>query len=312
MSASSDAAIPDTTTSIPAAVERRRMKAAAAWARMSRVLRMPLFAISLGIVLVWVIIIVFADQIAPYSATAQGATALMPPSAEHLFGTDELGRDVFSRVVHGARISLVFAIILVVGAMLIGTVVGLIAGFFGGWIDEALMRLVDLFFAFPVVILAMAVAAALGASVQNAVLAGIIVSWPMYARTVRGLVMGYRDAEFVISSRLAGMGSGRSIVVDLMPSIAGPTLVLATQDVGAAILLLASLSFLGVGAQPPMPEWGAMISAGVNHFNAWWIAVFPGLAIVTVALAFNLLGDGLRDAFDPKLKRSVQRKRRKK
>ena len=132
----------------------------------------------------------------------------------------------------------------------------------------------------------------------------------MYARTVRGLVVGYRDAEFVLSSRLAGMGSGRSIAVDLLPSIAGPTLVLATQDIGAAILLLASLSFLGVGAQPPMPEWGAMISAGVTHFSSWWIAVFPGLAIVTVALAFNLLGDGLRDVFDPKMKRSVQRRRK--
>ncbi|UOQ56856.1 ABC transporter permease [Leucobacter allii] len=300
---------PQTTTSIPAAVERRRMKAAASWGAVRRVLRMPLFAISLGIVALWLLVIVFADQIAPYSATAQGAPPLLAPSAEHLFGTDELGRDVFSRVIHGARVSLVFAVILVAGAMVIGTLVGVVSGFFGGWIDEALMRLVDLFFAFPVVILAMAVAAALGASVQNAVLAGIIVSWPIYARTVRGLVVGYRDAEFVISSRLAGMSSSRSIVVDLLPSISGPTLVLATQDVGTAILLLASLSFLGVGAQPPMPEWGAMISAGVTHFNAWWIAVFPGLAIVTVALAFNLLGDGLRDVFDPKMKRSVQRRK---
>lgn len=311
MSAQHDAVAPATTTSIPAAGDRRRMKAAASWGALSRVLRMPLFAISLGIVFVWILIIVFADQIAPFSATAQGAQPLLPPGGAHLFGTDELGRDVFSRVVFGARISLVFAVILVLGAMVIGSVVGVVAGFFGGWIDEALMRLVDLFFAFPVVILAMAVAAALGASVQNAVIAGIIVSWPMYARTVRGLVVGYRDAEFVLSSRLAGMGSARSIMVDLLPSIAGPTLVLATQDIGAAILLLASLSFLGVGAQPPMPEWGAMISAGVTHFNAWWIAVFPGLAIVTVALAFNLLGDGLRDVFDPKMKRSVQRQRRK-
>lgn len=312
MSAENGASAPATTTSIPAATDRRRMKAAATWGAVSRVLRMPLFAVSLGIVLVWVIIIIFGDQIAPFSATAQGAQPLLPPGGPHLFGTDELGRDVFSRVIHGARISLVFAVILVVGAMLIGSLVGVIAGFFGGWIDEALMRLVDLFFAFPVIILAMAVAAALGASVQNAVIAGIIVSWPMYARTVRGLVVGYRDAEFVLSSRLAGMGSGRSIMVDLLPSIAGPTLVLATQDIGTAILLLASLSFLGVGAQPPMPEWGAMISAGVTHFNSWWIAVFPGLAIVTVALAFNLLGDGLRDVFDPKMKRSVQRQRRKK
>lgn len=308
MSAGPGAAAPDTTTSIPRLAERRRMKLLAVWGVVARILKMPLFATSLAIVLIWVIVIVFADQIAPFSPTAQLGTPLTPPSAEHLFGTDELGRDVFSRIVHGARISLVFAVVLVTGAMLIGTLIGTVSGFFGGRLDEVLMRLVDLFFAFPVIILAMAVAAALGASVQNAVLAGIIVSWPMYARMSRGLVVGYRDAEFVLSSRLAGMSSGRSIMVDLLPSIAGPTIVLATQDVGAAILLLASLSFLGVGAQPPMPEWGAMISAGVSHFNAWWIAVFPGLAIVTVALAFNLLGDGLRDMFDPKMKRSVQRR----
>lgn len=299
---------PQTTTSIPVARERRRMKLAATLGPVRRILKMPLFAASLAIVGAWVIVIIFADQLAPFSPTQQLGVALSPPSWEHFFGTDELGRDVFSRVLHGARISLVFSVILVTAAILIGTAIGMISGFFGGKIDEFLMRVVDLFFAFPVIILAMVVAAALGASVQNAVLAGVIVSWPVYARTVRGLVVSYRDAEFVISSRLAGMGSGRSIMVDLVPSVAGPTLVLATQEIGSAILLLASLSFLGVGAQPPMPEWGAMIAAGVNQFNSWWIAVFPGLAIVSVALAFNLLGDGLRDMFDPKMKRSVQRK----
>lgn len=299
---------PSTTTSIPGPPERRRMKLLTLWGSVSRILRMPLFAISLGIVFIWLIVIIFADQIAPFSPTAQLGSPLLPPSTEHFFGTDELGRDVFSRVIHGARISLVFAVVLVTAATLIGTLIGVVSGFFGGRIDEFLMRLVDLFFAFPVIILALAVAAALGANVQNAVLAGVIVSWPIYARMSRGLVVGYRDAEFILSSRLAGMSSSRSIAVDLLPSIAGPTVVLATQDVGTAILLLASLSFLGVGAQPPMPEWGAMISAGMNNFNAWWIAVFPGLAIVTVALAFNLLGDGLRDMLDPKMKRSVQRR----
>lgn len=308
MSAKDGVRIPTTTVSIPVAAQRRRMKAAATWNRVKKVARMPLFATSLVIILIWTIVILFADQIAPYAASAQVAVPLMPPSPEHWFGTDELGRDVFSRVVHGSRISLVLSLVLVAGALVIGSLIGVIAGFFGGWIDEALMRIVDLFFAFPVIILAMAVAAALGANIRNAVLAGIIVSWPIYARTVRGLVVGLRDSEFVVAGRLSGMSSGRSIFVDLLPSVAGPTLVLATQDVGSAILLLASLSFLGVGAQPPMPEWGSMIAAGVTHMNAWWIAVFPGLAIVTVALAFNLLGDGFRDMFDPKMKRSVQRK----
>jgi peptide/nickel transport system permease protein len=296
-------------TPIPGADERRRMKLTATWGAVKRVLRMPMFAISLAIVAGWLVVIVFADIIAPFDPLAQIAQPLLPPGPANWFGTDELGRDVFSRVIHGARISLVMALLLVSCAALTGSAVGLISGFFGGWVDEAAMRIVDLFFAFPVIILAMAVAASLGANVQNAVLAGIVVSWPLYARTVRGLVVGLRDSEFVISSRLAGMGSGRSMAVDLLPSIIGPTIVLATQEVGSAILLLASLSFLGVGAQPPMPEWGAMISAGITHMNAWWIAAFPGMAIMTVALAFNLIGDGVRDIFDPRMKRSVQKGR---
>jgi peptide/nickel transport system permease protein len=296
-------------TPIPGADERRRMKLTATWGAVKRVLRMPMFAISLAIAAGWLVVIVFADVIAPFDPLAQIAQPLLPPGPANWFGTDELGRDVFSRVIHGARISLVMALLLVSCAALTGSAVGLISGFFGGWVDEAAMRIVDLFFAFPVIILAMAVAASLGANVQNAVLAGIVVSWPLYARTVRGLVVGLRDSEFVISSRLAGMGSGRSMAVDLLPSIIGPTIVLATQEVGSAILLLASLSFLGVGAQPPMPEWGAMISAGITHMNAWWIAAFPGMAIMTVALAFNLIGDGVRDIFDPRMKRSVQKGR---
>jgi peptide/nickel transport system permease protein len=284
-------------TPIPGADERRRMKLTATWGAVKRVLRMPMFAISLAIVAGWLVVIVFADIIAPFDPLAQIAQPLLPPGP------------ATSRVIHGARISLVMALLLVSCAALTGSAVGLISGFFGGWVDEAAMRIVDLFFAFPVIILAMAVAASLGANVQNAVLAGIVVSWPLYARTVRGLVVGLRDSEFVISSRLAGMGSGRSMAVDLLPSIIGPTIVLATQEVGSAILLLASLSFLGVGAQPPMPEWGAMISAGITHMNAWWIAAFPGMAIMTVALAFNLIGDGVRDIFDPRMKRSVQKGR---
>lgn len=310
MTTSLHAAQGPTTTAIPASKERRRIRRQATFGAIRRVLRTPMFAISLGIIVGWLIVMLFGDLIAPYGANAQTAAQLLPPSGEHLFGTDELGRDVFSRVIHGARISLILSLVLVTCAMLIGAIIGIVAGFFGGWVDEVAMRLVDLFFAFPVIILAMAVAASLGANVQNAVLAGIIVSWPLYARTVRGLVVGLRDSEFVVSSRLAGMSSGRSMTVDLLPSISGPTIVLATQEVGSAILLLASLSFLGVGAQPPQPEWGAMISAGMTHMGAWWISLFPGLAIVSVALAFNLIGDGVRDMFDPRMKRSSVRRSR--
>jgi peptide/nickel transport system permease protein len=307
MSAPVDHAAPPRAASLPPSRERRRLRRQATMRTVAHVVRMPMFAVSLLIIVGWLVVIVFAPLIAPAGPTAQAAQPLLPPSSTHFFGTDELGRDVFSRVVYGSRVSLVLALVLVVCATVIGSVVGVVSGFFGGWVDEVSMRLVDLFFAFPVIILAMAVAASLGANVRNAVLAGIAVSWPLYARTVRGLVVSLRDSEFVLSSRLAGMGSGRSMVVDLLPSIMGSTIVLATQEVGSAILLLASLSFLGVGAQPPMPEWGAMISAGMTHMNAWWIALFPGLAIISVALAFNLIGDGVRDLFDPRMKRSVQR-----
>lgn len=254
----------------------------------------------------WALVLLFAPHIAPYDPLAQAFPPLSGPSAQHWFGTDELGRDVLSRVLYGSRISVVFGLVLVVCAAVIGGVVGLVAGFFGGWVDEALMRLVDLVFAFPVIILAMAIAASLGANLHNSVLAGVIVSWPIYARTVRGLVVSLRESDFVLASRLAGTSSLRSIRMDVIPSVAGPVLVLATQEVGGAILLLAGLSFLGLGAQPPTPEWGSMIAAGANQFSSWWIAVFPGLAILTVALAFNLIGDSLRDILDPRTKRLAE------
>ncbi|HWM33918.1 MAG TPA: ABC transporter permease [Pseudolysinimonas sp.] len=266
--------------------------------------RRPLLITGLVIVLAWIAVAALADLIAPYDPLSQAFVPLTPPSPEHLFGTDNLGRDTLSRVIHGSRISVTLSFALVGASMLIGGTIGLISGFFGGWVDELLMRIVDLFFAFPVIILAMAVAASLGANLQNSVLAGVVVSWPMYARTVRGLVVGLRESEFVQASRLAGVSSPRSIAVDIIPSIAGPTFVLATQELGSAILLLSGLSFLGLGAQPPLPEWGATIAAGTTYFAAWWIAVFPGLAIMSLAFAANLLGDGLRDAFDPRSGRS--------
>jgi peptide/nickel transport system permease protein len=265
--------------------------------------------IGVGALAVWAVAILLAPYIAPFDPLAQTFDPLTGPSAQNWFGTDELGRDVFSRVLYGSRISVVYGIILVACSAAIGTVVGLAAGFFGGWVDEVLMRLVDLVFAFPVIILAMAIAASLGANLRNSVIAGVIVSWPIYARTVRGLVVGLRESDFVLASRLSGTSSLRSIRIDVMPSVAGPVLVLATQEVGGAILLLAGLSFLGLGAQPPLAEWGSMIAAGANHLSSWWIAVFPGLAILTVALAFNLIGDSLRDILDPRTKRLAEARR---
>jgi peptide/nickel transport system permease protein len=183
--------------------------------------------------------------------------------------------------------------------MVIGTVVGAIAGYFGRWVDETLMRITDLVMAFPTVILAMVIAASLGPSLFNAVIAAIVVSWPQYARVTRSLVLGLRGQNYVIAGRLLGRSPLKSLTVDILPNIIGPMLVLATLDTGAAILLLSGLSFLGLGAQPPTAEWGSMISSAIQNFDAWWLGVFPGLAILTVVAAFNFLGDALRDILDP-------------
>ena len=278
---------------------------ARALARLPRVWRGPLAVTGAALVLFWLVIVLAAPLIAPHDSLAQNLPRLAPPGAGHWFGTDELGRDVFSRVLYGARVSIPLALLLVAMSLLVGGVLGACAGFFGRWVDETVMRLADLVFAFPTVILAMVVAAALGASLQNAVLAVLVVAWPSYARVTRGLVLGLRNREFVLSGRLLGFSAWRSLRVDVLPNVLGPILVLATLDIGTATLLLSGLSFLGLGAKPPTPEWGAMVAAGTQEFDKWWIGVFPGLAILTVVLAFNFLGDALRDALDPTTARSL-------
>jgi len=238
--------------------------------------------------------------IAPAGSLAQSFTPAQSPSLDHLFGTDELGRDVLSRVIYGSRVSLPIALLLVALAATIGSVVGAIAGYFRGILDGTLMRAVDLFFAFPPIILAMVVAAVLGRGLQNAALAIVVVAWPSYARVVRGLVLSVGDSEFVQSARLLGAPARRTLVRDILPNVVGPVLVLATLDLANAILLLSGLSFLGLGAQPPTAEWGSMVADGTQYFQWWWMGTFPGLAIFTVVLAFNFLGDSLRDVLDPR------------
>ncbi len=248
----------------------------------------------------WILIVIFVPLVSPYDPLAQTSQLLMPPSAAHIFGTDELGRDILSRVLWGSRLSIPLAAFLVVMAVAIGGSLGALAGYFGGWVDEVVMRATDLVFAFPTIILAMAVTAALGPSLRNAVLAVVIVFWPSYARVVRGLVMSLGQSDYVSATRLLGASSVRALIVDVLPNVAGPVLVLATLDLGNAVLLLAGLSFLGLGSQPPTPEWGSMVSTGTQYFESWWLGTFPGFAILSVVLAFNFLGDSLRDAIDPR------------
>ena len=261
--------------------------------------RQPLALIGAVIAVAWLIVAIFAPLIAPHDPLAQIYPASQSPSSAHLFGTDELGRDVLSRVIYGSRISVPIALLLVTLAALIGGVLGGLAGYFRGLVDGVSMRVVDLFFAFPPIILAMVVAAVLGRGLQNAALAIVVVAWPSYARVVRGLVLSVGDSEYVESARLLGSSARRTLFRDVAPNVAGPVLVLATLDLANAILLLSGLSFLGLGAQPPDAEWGSMVAEGAQYFQWWWIGTFPGLAIFTAVLAFNFLGDSLRDLFDP-------------
>lgn len=272
----------------------------------SRAARQPLVIVGAGIAIVWVVLAVFAPFIAPHDPLAQEFTRFQAPSGGHLFGTDELGRDVLSRVIFGARVSLPLAALLVVLSVIIGGTLGALAGYRGGAVDEVIMRVVDLVFAFPTVILAMAVAAALGSDLRNAVLAVLIVSWPAYARVVRGLVLSARSADYVLSSRLLGASSFTALRRDVLPNVLGPVAVLATLDVGNAILLLSGLSFLGLGAKPPTAEWGSMVATGAQNFDFWWVGTFPGLAILTAVMAFNFIGDALRDRLDPRTARRVE------
>lgn len=251
----------------------------------------------------WTVIAIAAPLIAPDDPLKQSGPYYAPPSSAHWFGTDQLGRDILSRIVYGSRLSLPLAVVIVAFALLIGGGLGLIAGYLGRWVDETLMRLTDLVFAFPPIILAMVVTAAFGPSARNAVIALVIVSWPTYARVVRSAVLTIRTSDFLQASRMLGVGPWQALRRDVIPNSIGPSVVLASLELGNAVLMLASLSFLGLGPRPPAPEWGAMIAAGSNNLTTWWVSIVPGIAILTVVLAFNLLGDAVRDWLDPRSRR---------
>ncbi|KGF68407.1 D-ala-D-ala transporter subunit [Hoeflea sp. BAL378] len=260
--------------------------------------------LGLGIVLALVLVAIFAGFIAPYDPLLGGdlrTERLLPPSWDHLMGTDDLARDIFSRVVHGSRVTLLVVGLVAIIATPVGLLVGTTAGYFGGWVDTVLMRVTDIFLAFPRLILALAFVAALGPGIENAIIAIAITSWPPYARLARAETLTIRNAEHIDAIRLQGASSGRIIWGHVVPLCLSSVIIRVTLDMAGIILTAAGLGFLGLGAQPPQPEWGAMIAAGRKFLiDYWWVATMPGLAIFIVSLGFNFLGDGLRDVLDPK------------
>ncbi|MEW6624786.1 MAG: nickel transporter permease [Bacillota bacterium] len=259
-------------------------------------------------ILLLIIIAIFAPYIVPYPSHATGVLnpqdKLLPPSTKYFFGTDELGRDIFSRVLYGTRISLQTALIAVGLALLIGIPLGAIAGATGGYVDEIIMRITDIFLSFPPLLLAIAIAAFLGPNLQNAMLAIAISWWPWYTRIVRGQAVSIRERQFVRAAKAIGTPHIRSIFQHILPNCIAPVIVQASMDLGGVILTAAALSFLGLGAQPPTPEWGLMVSTSRSYFlNAWWYSFFPGIAIFITVLVFNLIGDGLREVLDPKTRK---------
>lgn len=256
------------------------------------------------IVIVWVIVGLLATPLAPYEPLAQNVSnRLKAPSAQHLFGTDELGRDIFSRVVYGTRITIPAGLAVIIISTALGTFVGAVSGYLGGLWDELFMRLTELFMSFPTIILAMAITAALGPDIRNAILALVIVWWPSYARLVRSLVLEVKTKEYVEGARSAGANGVYILFRTVLPNCIAPSIVLATLDVGNAILTFAGLSFLGLGPDPASPEWGRMVSIGIDFFDQWWMWLYPGAAIASLVLAFNFIGDGLRDILDPRTRR---------
>jgi len=271
-----------------------------AWFRMRK---STVSIIGLGIVLFVILVAIFGPYIAPYpqdaGAVVRFQNAHFPPGRPHLFGTDEIGRDVLSRVIYGSRISLVLGCVVLTIAIGIGVPLGLIAGYWGGWVNALIMRITDIFLAVPPIVLALAISSALTPNLTNAMIAISLACWPWYTRLLQGEVLSVREEQFVEASRSLGASKTRIIFKDILPNVLSPLIVKATLDMGFMILLGAGLSFLGLGAQPPTPAWGTMIAEGRVYLpESWWIATFPGLAIFVTVLGFNLLGDGLRDVFD--------------
>ena len=263
-----------------------------------------LFTLGVIICLAWILAAIFAPVIAPYDPIAQDLTLrLQPPSAEHWFGTDTFGQDIFSRVIYGGRYSLLAGCLTVVIAGVIGTFYGAIAGYVGGRTDNIMMRISEMILSFPSLVLAMIINAVLGSNLFNTMFALVVVAWPTYARLMRSVVLSVKENEYVTASEALGASRLRILVKEIIPNSISSVLIMATTDIGNQILMFSTLSFLGLGSAPPTPEWGMMVSEGVDYFNKFWVAGFPGLAIFTMAVGANFIGDGLRDLLDPKLRK---------
>ena len=263
-----------------------------------------LFTAGVIICLFWIAAAILAPVIAHYDPILQDLTIrLQAPSAAHIFGTDNFGRDIFSRVIYGGRYSLLAGCLTVIIAGAVGTFYGAIAGYVGGQVDNVMMRFSEMILSFPSLILAMIINAVLGSNLFNTMFALVIVAWPTYARLMRSVVLSVKENEYVTASEALGASKLRILVKEVIPNSISSVLIMATTDLGNQILMFSTLSFLGLGSAPPTPEWGMMVSDGVDYFNKFWVAGFPGLAIFTMAIGANFIGDGMRDLLDPKLRK---------
>ena len=267
--------------------------------------RSPLTLLGFSLILALIFVAIFAPTIAPYDPIAMSlSNRLAPPSMSHLLGTDELGRDILSRIIYGTGVALKIMIIVLLIDLPLGLFLGIVAGYFGGWIDEITMRMADIFMAFPRLILAMAIGAALGPSLVNTMIAIAITMWPTYARLARGETLSIKERAFIEAEKALGTSKAKILFSSILPLCSSTTIVRATLDMGDVIRIAAGMSFLGLGAQPPIPEWGLMVSTGRSFLvTQWWVPTFPGFAILLAVLGFNLLGDGIRDITDPHLRR---------
>lgn len=269
------------------------------------ILRDPLALMSSIIIVGFILLAIFAPLVAPYPDQGQGKTnasdTMQPPSSEHPLGADRLGRDILSRIIFGARPALIVPIGVVLFAVLIGMPLGALAGYKGGWVDEVIMRITDLFLAFPSLLLAMAITASIGRGMDKAAIALVVSWWPWYTRIARGVAVSLKEQYFVEAAQATGVHDAVIILRHILPNTLSPILVQATVDLGTVVIAMGGLAFIGLGTQPPAPDWGLMVSEGRTFIlDQWWISTFPGITIFIVVLAFNLLGDTLRDIFDPR------------